>query len=38
MEYLDNFIKDAASLTDFKMLIKTWDGEQCNCSYYHDCI
>ncbi len=28
MEY--NFIKDAASLNDFKMLIKTWNGEQCN--------
>ncbi len=34
---LDNFIKDAASLNDFKMLIKTWNGEQCNC-YCHICI
>ena len=33
---LDNFIKDAASLNyDFKMVIKTWKGEQCDCSYRH---
>ena len=25
---LDNFMKDAASLNDIKMLIKTWNGEQ----------
>ncbi len=35
---LDNFIKDAASLNDFKMLIKAWKGKQCNCSYCHVCI
>ncbi len=37
-DILDNFIKDAASLNDFKMLIKTWNGEQYNCSYSHVCI
>ncbi len=35
---LDNFIKDAAFLNDFKMLIKTWNGEQGNCSYCYVCI
>ncbi len=29
----DNFIKHAASLNDFKMVTKTWNGEQCNRSY-----
>ncbi len=32
---LYNFIKDAASLNGFKMLIKTWNGEQYNCNYCH---
>ena len=35
---LDNFIKDAASLNDFKILIKAWNGKQCICSYCHVCI
>ena len=35
---LDNFMKDAASLNDFKILIQPWNGDQCNCSYYYVCI
>ncbi len=37
-DVLNSFIKDAAPLNDFKMLIQPWKDEQCNCSYSHVCI
>ncbi len=35
---LGRVFKEALSVEDFKVIIRTWNGKQCNCSFCHTCV
>ena len=35
---LSSVFKEAVSVEDFKVMIRTWNGKQCNFSYCHTCV
>ncbi len=35
---LNRVFKEALSVEDFKVMIQTWKGKQCNCSFCHTSV
>ncbi len=35
---LGRVFKESLSVEDFKVIIRTWNGKQCNCSFCHICV